>query len=63
MELIGGRDMSIIMVGNFNTHLSTICVNLAKLEMGSNQLYFSPLATNIKHFKTETIEVLKDNVR
>ena len=25
----------IIMVGDFNTHLSTICVNLAKLEIGS----------------------------
>ena len=43
--------MSIIMVGDFNTHLSTICVNLAKLEIGSKSTIF--LSTDHKN-KTET---------
>ena len=55
------------MVGDFNKHLSTIYVNLAVTRNGvsiQNQLYFSPLATNIKqHFKTETIKLLEDNIR
>ena len=50
MELIGGRDMSIIMVGNFNTHLSTICVNLAKLEMGSKSTIFLSTGHKYKTF-------------
>ena len=47
MELIGGRDMSVIMVGDFSTHLSTICVNLAKLEIGSKSTIF--LSTGHKY--------------
>ena len=43
--------MSIIMVGDFNTHLSTICVNLAKLEIGSKSTIFLSTGHNYKTFK------------
>lgn len=67
MKLRRRTDKSVVIVGDFNPHLSTNVPEFSKVARGGiniqNQLYFYPLATNIKqHFKTKTIKLLDDNI-